>query len=244
MEERNLDLMSRNENTRDKFHTEVIQFDLDQILQHFIETVDMIKVQFHVADELIASGKRMEGENIWRAQIVFLASAFDFYMHEITKYGLCKIYDEKWEKTDKYKNLQISMEIIEIALTSDGDIDWFLEYINHYYQVITMVSFDSVKDQFNLLGIDLAAVADGAFYQRDGEEKTKYKLKRRLNELFNRRNIIAHQTDRKHTNAQIMSIEEGIVQDYIGDIEKIVKSIDTEVRKKETECTLDIMESI
>ncbi|MDE5823586.1 MAG: hypothetical protein K2H91_02730, partial [Lachnospiraceae bacterium] len=87
MEERNLDLMSRNENTRDKFHTEVIQFDLDQILQHFIETVDMIKVQFHVADELIVSGKRMEGENIWRAQIVFLASAFDFYMHEITKYG-------------------------------------------------------------------------------------------------------------------------------------------------------------
>ena len=244
MEERNLDLMSRNENTRDKFHTEVIQFDLDQILQHFIETVDMIKLQFHIANELIASEKRTEGENIWRAQIVFLASAYDFYMHEITKYGLCKIYDEKWEKTDKYKNLQISMEIIEIALKSGGEIDWFLEYINHYYQVITMVSFDSVKDQFNLLGIDLAAVADGAFYQRDGEEKTKDKLKRRLNELFNRRNIIAHQTDWKHTNAQIMSIEEGIVQDYISDIEKIVKSIDTEIRKKETECTLDIMESI
>ncbi|MDE7200463.1 MAG: hypothetical protein K2O91_00815 [Lachnospiraceae bacterium] len=244
MEERNLDLMSRNENTRDKFHTEVIQFDLDQILQHFIETVDMIKLQFHIANELIASEKRTEGENIWRAQIVFLASAFDFYMHEITKYGLCKIYDEKWEKTDKYKNIQISMERIEIALKSGGDVDWFLEYINHYYQVITMVSFDSVKDQFNLLGIDLAAVADGAFYQRDGEEKTKDKLKRRLNELFNRRNIIAHQTDRKHTNAQIMSIEEGIVQDYISDIEKIVKSIDTEIRKKETECTLDIMESI
>ncbi|MDE6055883.1 MAG: hypothetical protein K2G55_19485, partial [Lachnospiraceae bacterium] len=143
-----------------------------------------------------------------------------------------------------YKNIQISMERIEIALKSGGDVDWFLEYINHYYQVITMVSFDSVKDQFNLLGIDLAAVADGAFYQRDGEEKTKDKLKRRLNELFNRRNIIAHQTDRKHTNAQIMSIEEGIVQDYISDIEKIVKSIDTEIRKKETECTLDIMESI
>lgn len=232
MGKRNLDLISRNENTRDKFHTEVILFDLDQILKHFTDTVNMIKVQFHIADELIALGKQVEGENIWRSQIVFLASAFDFYMHEITKYGLCKIYEEKWEKTDKYKNLQISMEMIEIALKSGEDIDWFLEYINRYYQVITMVSFDSVKDQFNLLGIDMSAVADGAFYQRDGEEKTKYKLKRRLNELFSRRNIIAHQTDRQHSDAQVLSIEKGIVQDYISDIEKIVKSIDKEVREK------------
>ncbi|GFI15716.1 hypothetical protein IMSAGC009_00876 [Lachnospiraceae bacterium] len=35
MEERNLDLVARNEETRDKFHTEVIRFELDQILQHF-----------------------------------------------------------------------------------------------------------------------------------------------------------------------------------------------------------------
>ena len=89
MEGRNLDLMSRNEDTRDKFHTEVIRFELDQILQHFEEAIQTINAQFDVADELIESGKITEGENIWRAQIIFLASAFDFYMHELTKYGLC-----------------------------------------------------------------------------------------------------------------------------------------------------------
>lgn len=31
MEERNLDLATRNEDTRDKFHTRVIRFELDQI---------------------------------------------------------------------------------------------------------------------------------------------------------------------------------------------------------------------
>lgn len=232
MAERNLDLAARNENTRDKFHTEVVRFSLDQISEHFAEAIQAIKAQFDVADELFASGKTVEGENIWRAQIVFLASALDFYMHELTKYGLCEIYNENWARTDKYKHLQVKMEVIEVALKSGEDIDWFLEYINSYYRAITMVSYESVKDQLNLLGIALAKVADGAFYQRGGTEDTKDKLKRRLNELFDRRNIIAHQSDRAHTDAQVNIIKKGIVQDFIYDIKKIVKAIDAEARNK------------
>lgn len=145
MEERNLDLMARNEDTRDKFHTEVIRFELDEIMQHFTETMQAINAQFTVADELLESGKVTEGENIWRAQIVFLASALDFYMHELTKYGLCEIYNENWERTDKYDNLQVNMKVIEVALKSGEDIDWFLEYINGYYRAITMVSYTMLK---------------------------------------------------------------------------------------------------
>ena len=232
MEERNLDLVARNEGTRDKFHTDVIRFELDQILQHFAETIQVINTQFDVADELFESGKVAEGENIWRAQIIFLASALDFYMHELTKYGLCEIYDENWDRTDKYENLQVNMKVIEVALKSGGDIDWFLDYINSYYRAITMVSYESVKDQLNLLGINLAPVADGAFYQRGGTENTKDKFKRRLNELFGRRNIIAHQSDRAHTDAQVNIITKEIVQNFMCDIEKIVRSIDTEARNK------------
>ena len=173
MEERNLDLMIRNEDTREKFHTEVVRFELDQIMQHFTESIQAIYTQFEVADELIAYGKIKEGENIWRAQIIFLTSAFDFYMHELTKYGLCEIYDENWERTEKYSNLQVGMKTIEIALKSGEDIDWFLEYINDYYKAITMVSYESVKDQLNLLGIDLKKVADRAFYNRGEREKTR-----------------------------------------------------------------------
>lgn len=232
MEERNLDLATRNEDTRDKFHTRVIRFELDQIRQHFAETVQAINAQFDVADELLKSGKEIEGENIWRAQIIFLASAFDFYMHELTKYGLCEIYNENWERTNKYENLQVNMKVIEVALKSGEDIDWFLEFINGYYRTITMVSYESVRDQLNLLGIKLAHVADGALFQRGGTENTKNKLRRRLNELFGRRNIIAHQSDRAHTDAQVHGITKEIVQNFIEDIEKIVSSIDAEARNK------------
>lgn len=120
------------------------------------------------------------------------------------------------------------MKAIEIALKSGEDIDWFLEYINNYYRAITMVSYESVKDQLNLLGISLVSVADGAFYQRGGTENTKGRFKRHLNELFSRRNIIAHQSDRAHTDAQVNIITKEIVQNFICDIEKIVRAIDAE----------------
>lgn len=224
--------MIRNEDTREKFHTEVVRFELDQIMQHFTESIQAIYTQFEVADELIAYGKIKEGENIWRAQIIFLTSAFDFYMHELTKYGLCEIYDENWERTEKYSNLQVGMKTIEIALKSGEDIDWFLEYINDYYKAITMVSYESVKDQLNLLGIDLKKVADRAFYNRGEREKTRVKLRRRLNELFSRRNIIAHQSDRAHADAQVKNITKEIVQDFMDDIQRIVNSINEEVMNK------------
>lgn len=232
MEERNLDLTPRNEDTRDKFHTKVIRFELDEIIQHFTETIQAINAQSDIADKLLEFGKTAEAENIFRAQIIFLASALDFYMHEITKYGLCEIFDENWHRTDKYDNLHVNMKVIELALKSGEDTDWFLEYINSYYRSITMVSYESLKDQFRLLGIDLSAVADRAFYQSGETEKTKSKLKRRLNELFNRRNIIAHQTDRTHTDAQIKNITKEIVQNFICDVEKIVYAIDSEARNK------------
>lgn len=232
MKKRNLDLMLREEGTRDKFHTNVVRFELDQIMQHFTETMEIIKKQFAVADELVAAGRTPEGENIWRAQIVFLASALDFYMHELTKYGLCEIYDEKWEKTEKYNNLQVSMEMIEVAMKSGEETDWFLEYFNEYYQTITMVSYDSVREQLKLLGIELEFIADRAFYRNGETEKTRDRMKRRLNELFTRRNIIAHQTDRAHTDAQVKQITKEIVHNFIDDIEKIVKAIDTEARSK------------
>lgn len=232
MEERNLDLAIRNEDTREKFHTEVIRFELNQIMHHFTESVQAIYTQFELADELISAGKINEGENIWRAQIIFLTSAFDFYMHELTKYGLCEIYDENWERTEKYSNLQVGMKTIEIALKSGEDIDWFLEYINDYYKAITMVSYESVKDQLNLLGIDLKKVADRAFYNRGEREKTRVKLRRRLNELFSRRNIIAHQSDRAHADAQVKNITKEIVQDFMDDIQRIVNSINEEVMNK------------
>ena len=61
MKDRNLELSIRNENTRDKFHTEVVRFKLDQIMKHYKETMQAVDAQFRVADELLGGrGKYME----------------------------------------------------------------------------------------------------------------------------------------------------------------------------------------
>ena len=68
-------------------------------------------------------------------------------------------------------------------------------------------------------------VAEKAFYQQGSSEKTLVKMKRRLKELYDRRNAIAHQMDRSHTDASICTITDDTVDDFISDITKIVDSV-------------------
>jgi hypothetical protein len=232
MTDRNLGLSTRTEGIRDKIQKEVVKFDLDQIMQHFNESIDAIKILFTTADNLLEEGKESESTNIWRFQIVFLASALDFYMHEITKYGLCEIFSNKWERTQKYKNIHIKLEIVDNILKSTEDEDWFLDFVNSLYEKDTMISYESVKKQLNLLGVNIESVARKAFYKREETEKPLAKLERRLKELFIRRNIIAHQSDRAHANAQVYEITKDIVDEYITDIEKIIVAINNEASSK------------
>ena len=46
MRRKNLEVSARNEGTRDKFQTKVVRFELNQILQHFLETIEIVKAQF------------------------------------------------------------------------------------------------------------------------------------------------------------------------------------------------------
>ena len=163
--------------------------------------------------------------HIWRAQIFFLASALDFYMHEITKYGLLRMFKNDWKRSTKYNNLSIKLEYLDQLLDTDNASDNFNSFINNLYQDVTLLSFISIKEQLNLLDLNLKTIADESFYDINSTEKTTDKLKRRLNELFTRRNIIAHQYDRQHKNAQRMPISSDIVNGFIHDIIKIVKAI-------------------
>jgi hypothetical protein len=237
MEEPNLRLTSRQENTRCNEFTPIIRFHLSEIFKHFSENIASIQAQFAVADELYEKSKVDECENIWRSQIVFLESAFDFYLHEIVKYGLCEIFCGNWNQTEKYKNITVQMKTVTIALSENGNKEWFLKFINEMYKVMTLTSFLAVKDQMNLLGIDIKSIADRAFYQQGSTVQTKEKLKQRIEELFKRRNAIAHQSDRNHADAQKNSIKKDIVLEFISDIEKIVDAIHKIVAKKSDCCS-------
>lgn len=234
MEERNLDLMPRQEETRDKVstHVNIVKFQLNEIEDHFDENLQYIKSQFDIADVLFRSSRQDEARKIWSSQIVFLESAFDFYLHEITKYGLSEMFAGSWDKTEKYNNLTVKMSIVDRALNAREDTDWFLEFVNGFYRELTLVSYKSVKDQMNLLGLELQEIADAVFYERDSNIKTKDKLENCLETLYHKRNIIAHQSGRRHSDAQREEITKEMVENFMEDIEKIVKKIHELAKQK------------
>ena len=123
---RKLNLSPRAENVRDPLIVKIpVQFDLPEIKEHFDESLNAIRKQFDVAEYLISVEKLKESENIYRSQIVFLESILDFFMHEITKFGLYRIFINEWPSTDKFNNLEIPMSEVTKAITDTESTEWF-----------------------------------------------------------------------------------------------------------------------
>lgn len=105
MSGRDLSLVIRKVATRDK-KTNVEVFNIEDIEKHFDENMSFIEIQLRIANDLILQGKAEQAKEIWRAQIVLLDSAFDFYMHELLKLGILNYFHGDWgDKTTKYNDL-------------------------------------------------------------------------------------------------------------------------------------------
>lgn len=222
---RNLKLKQRVENIRDKTQIKLVNFDLNDIKVHFNENLNSLKKHFLLADDLVLNERTDEAKDIWRTQIVFLESALDFYLHEITKYGMNKIFNNEWKVTDKFKNYTLKLSDVIDAISNPEDVTWFGEHVNATIVNETFMDYESIKDQLNLIGINVSKVADKAFHDRGCTEKTNQQLKRHLNRIFKRRNHIVHQSDRNHLTGEINDITKEYVADEIANIEKIISSI-------------------
>lgn len=89
-----------------------------------------------------------------------------------------------------------------------------------------------MREQLNLIGIEFVATMVKAF-PRDKEETSKKDGAKIVAELFQRRNIIAHQNDRSHASAEQNDITKEFVEDYISKIEAIVNAIHSLAEDKE-----------
>lgn len=234
MLEADVNLSSRIKAVREKvLPHQVKTFTLEEIKQHFDESLLMIQKQFTIAQDFLKNDNLAEAQYIWRTQIVLLESAYDFYMHEIVKFGLYKMYEGDLHKTEKYENLKVDMKTLLEALNNQrDDSKWFLEFINRYYSMSTLASYDSFTGLCGLLGIERRDIEKAAFYDRNSREPVDKKLKQVLKGLFDRRNRIAHQYDREHTDAEVQTIEEESVQSFFRDIPKIVNAMYNEMKKK------------
>ena len=221
---RRIELASRSENTRDARQPELPrQFPLAEIKQHFDSSLESVKAQYGVADSLMANGDLVGCKTIWRSQVVFAEGLLDFYIHEISKYCMFRMFTGQWAKSEKYKSFPVPMSKVEEAVNARSG-DWFFEFLNARFSRDVYLSKETMKDQLNLIGLDFSTVMVKAF-PRDKQETSIKDGGTIIAELFKRRNEIAHQNDRSHASAEQADITKEYVEDYIGKIESIVSAI-------------------
>ena len=219
--QRNLNLTQRKLNTRDKIQPEVVKFSLDEIKKHFEESISDIEEQFKTID-LLESKDREKIDYILRSQIVFLGGSLDFYFHEITQFGIMQMYDEIWQETKPYKNLNIKLGTILGVLKGEKDDSWFIEFINYEYSKISLISYDSIEKAMNMIGLHMYQIANKIYGEEIERKERVIKLKERMNRLCKRRNCIAHQFDMFHENAEKKPIHINTVREFIEDAKEIV----------------------
>ncbi len=222
---RDLSLIPRKENQRDAQPiAPPVQFSLEEIKQHFVDSMQSIKEQYVVADSLLVDGNENGCKTIWRSQIVLAEGLLDFYIHEMSKFCLFRMFTGQWEKSEKYASIKIPMAKVEEAMEAIESKDWFFNYLNDRFSRDVFISKESMRDQLNLIGIGFSAVMVKAFPSDKEETSNKYGSKV-VADLFERRNVIAHQNDRSHASAEQNDISKEFVSDYISKVETIMSSI-------------------
>ena len=66
--------------------------------------------------------------------------------------------------------------LLEALNNQRDDSKWFLEFINRYYSMSTLASYDSFKGLCGLLGIERRDIEKTAFYDRHSREPVDKKL--------------------------------------------------------------------
>ena len=222
---RDLSLIPRKENQRDAQPiAPPVQFSLEEIKQHFVDSMQSIKEQYVVADSLLVDGNENGCKTIWRSQIVLAEGLLDFYIHEMSKFCLFRMFTGQWEKSEKYASIKIPMAKVEEAMEALESKDWFFNYLNDRFSRDVFISKESMRDQLNLIGIGFSDVMVKAFPSDKEETSNKYGSKV-VADLFERRNAIAHQNDRSHASAEQNDISKEFVSDYISKVETIMSSI-------------------
>lgn len=207
------DETSRKEDSRKKRSIRLVVKIFD-VRTHFNENIKDVEAKFKLAKKEAKSDLH-SAEEIWRSQVVFLESSLDFYIHEVVKYGFLKIFNGEWEETAQSRNFRLRfpllMRMYKDAGTAAQSLSDEIDVINREN---CFLGFDNMQSNLKMIGLKV-----------DGEYKPF------IDELYRRRNKIAHQSDRIPGTAEKCAIEEADVKKYIKKVKEIVSFIDEQVKE-------------
>lgn len=215
-----LNFSSRKEGGRDKNPPKRIKnIALDDIQKRFDESMNDVENLFNVCTSL-KENNLPGAEDIYRAQILFLDSSLDFYIHEITKYGLVQIVDPEvsgWNVNDEFKKFKVSINFLKRVYSNREDIKVILKELNDTIQYSSYMKFEAVSSQLDLIGLEKPEGFENYRYVIDG--------------LSDRRNAIAHASDRDMKGDKT-DIDETTVRNFMEKLKEFQKLIHEAVKNK------------
>lgn len=233
MADRDLSLTPRPEAVRDiKKVVLPIHFTLDEIENHFRDSLEDIRRQLVIADELQAKDNDTANKVILRSQVVLSEGVMDFLIHEVSKYCIFRMFVGEQNKSEKYGNIMIPMSAFERGINSADSNEWFFEYLNARFSRDVFLSVESMRDQLNLSGVSFSEVLARAFPKENSDDSIKTG-KNEIKNMFQRRNEIAHQNDRSHATSEQNDITRKYVEDYLDKVERIGNAIVEILREQE-----------
>lgn len=116
------------------------------------------------------------------------------------------------------------------VIETSTSCEWLLEHCVGRIGLDTYLSYKCLKDQLNFLGISLDAILSETFYSTcefTGEKRNDglKNGKKWINDLFMRRNQIAHQMDRSLCDSSEYDISKEFVSENIKNVELFISKI-------------------
>ena len=168
-----------------------------------------------------STGNALDLTDILRAAIVSAVSAFDTYIHEVTRIGMVEIYQNARPKTDKFGRFPISMQNVLAVIATPSATKWLEDEIRDQHGWLSFQQPDKVADAIRLFCAKELWIDVGIQLAIDHKS-----AKNRLALIVDRRNKIAHEADMDPTSpGSRWPIDELLVQDAIDTLEKIGDAI-------------------
>lgn len=201
-------------------------FKIETIEADFKVVLDTIDKNLLVAQEFDKNGKTTFARDIYRYQIAFLCSGFDYLIHCLYKNKAEKMFDGSAPRTEMFLNTNIFVKDVLDAIDnrSINSAGWLINYINERISTETFLDIQKFKKGLNFMSSDLfCELASNLF---GGHKSLRIStLTTKLDSLFKRRHQIVHQNDKLHSSGQQQNIEYDYVVEQRIFIEKVVSTL-------------------
>ena len=189
------DINSRKVSSKEQRGPEELKIEgLSTIQARFDEAMKDIKGLSNIHAKLSAEEKVEEEteksiQELLRSQVLLMESALDLYMHEISKYGISKMFNNHphWPETQTFRDYKVSLGNLKDVYYGKRNARDMANMISNMLQYSSYMKFDAIIEQLVMIGV---------ISQADSIPNDIVQFRPVITGLSERRNIIAHASDR------------------------------------------------